>query len=169
MIKLKYLLEISLKTKRGSRIERYKNNVGKYIGGQLYVHRLYANQVIPEAILSNGISQLKKAFPTFKYNCIMWDSKKNVIRFDEAPDFDTAQEVHVGDYVVIILDGKTAPMRGHSDNIWHHKWMWVKDDYKGFDVEKSKQRSKQWLDVFDEPAKGTDLSWNTQLDKYGIK
>ena len=33
-----------------------------------------------------------------------------------------------------------------NPQIWHHKWMWVKDDYSGFDVEKSKMRSELWKD-----------------------
>jgi hypothetical protein len=28
--------------------------------------------------------------------------------------------------------------------IWHHKWEFVSDDYTGFDVEQSKERSLQW-------------------------
>ena len=28
--------------------------------------------------------------------------------------------------------------------IYHHKWLFVKDDYKGFNVDESKQRSIDW-------------------------
>jgi len=33
--------------------------------------------------------------------------------------------------------------------IYHHKWLFVKDDYQGFDVDKSKERSAEWLQVSD--------------------
>jgi hypothetical protein len=50
----------------------------------------------------------------------------------------------VGDYFVVNIEsGKT---RGGSSNmIWHHKWLWVGDDYTGFDVDESFERSKQYV------------------------
>lgn len=169
MIKLKQLLpETAFKTKRGSVIRRYHNNVGKQVGNSLYVHKLYADEVIPKAILQKADKILTAAYPEFDYNCIMWDVKRNIIRFDESSDFDTAQEPHVGEYIVIALSGNQQPRKGYSNSIWHHKWMWVKDDYTGFDVDKSKEWSKLWLSKLDEPAKGTDLTWQSQLRKHNL-
>lgn len=169
MIKLKDLLsETSLRTKHGSVIRRYRNNVGKQVGGSLYVHRMYADQVIPKEVLEKALNTITKSNPEFDYNCLMWDSKRNFVRFDEAPDFDSGREPHVGDFIVVSLNGAFPPKKGHSDSIWHHKWLWVKDDYKGFDVDKSKDWSKLWLAKLDEPAKGTDLTWNSQLRRCGL-
>jgi len=169
MIKLKELLpETAFKTLHGSSITRYQNNVGKRVGNSLYVHKLFADQVIPSIILSAAQDILTKSNPNFNYNTIMWDSKHNIVRFDEAPDFDKAREPHVGNYLVVSLDGKFPPRKGHSNNIWHHKWMWVKDNYKGFDVDKAKDWSKLWLSKLGEPAKGTDLTWQSQLRRYGL-
>ena len=33
--------------------------------------------------------------------------------------------------------------------IYHHKWLFVKDDYDGFDVEESKTRSRAWMALTD--------------------
>lgn len=164
MIKLKSLLTENtvLYTLKGTPIKRYKNLVGKQVGPQIYVHKNYTDKVIPMDILKKGMSLIGN----FNYNCIMWDAKTNIIRFDEAPDFDTAREPHVGKYIVVSPNGEVR--EGASNSIWHHKWLWVMDDYNGFDVEKSKLWSKLWLSKNPEVAKGTDASWNAQLSKYGI-
>jgi poly(A) polymerase len=169
MIKLKHLIkETALRTKHGSVIQRYHNNVGKQVGHSLYVHKLYADQVIPKAVLNRALEIMTRSNPDFNYNSLMWDVKQKIVRFDESPDFDSAQEPHVGEYVSVSLDGKFPPRKGHSNSIWHHKWLWVKDDYTGFDVDKSKEWSKLWLSKLEEPAKGTDLSWRSQLRKYKL-
>lgn len=169
MIKLKNLLkETTLKTKHGSVVRRYHNNVGKQINNSIYVHKLYADQVVPKDVLAKANEIMLRSNPDFNYNSLMWDVKQKIVRFDEAPDFDTAQEPHVGEYISISLDGSFPPRHGHSNSIWHHKWLWVKDDYTGFDVDKSKDWSKLWLAKLEEPAKGTDLTWRSQLRKYKL-
>ena len=162
----KYRFEENLKTARGSTIRRYKGNVGKRVGDQLYVHKKYANEVIPNDVLKKAALVLKQKLPTFRFNSIMWDMKSNIIRFDEAPDFDTAREPHVGKYVWVLPNDTVR--EGHSNSIWHHKWLWVKDDYNGFDVEKSKEWSSIWVSKVPEIAKGTDASFEAQLKKYGL-
>jgi poly(A) polymerase len=156
-----------IKSLGGSTIKRYKNLVGKRVGNQLYVHKKYANEVIPNNILKNAALILKQKNPTFRFNSIVWDMKNNAIRFDEAPDFDTAREPHVGQYVVVMTDGTTR--EGSSNSIWHHKWMWVKDDYEGFDVDKAVNWSKLWLSKVQGIAKGTDVSFGSQLNQVGLK
>jgi len=169
MIKLKHLLETTLKTNRGSIIRRFKDRVGKKVGTSLYVHKLYANEVIPKNILQKAENILTRSNPNFAYNSIMFDPQKGIIRFDEAPDFDTASEPTVGNYITVFLNGSnTPPKKGYSDNVWHHKWLWIKDDYTGFDVNKSKEWSRQWLSKLNEPAKGSKFHWQSQLKNAGL-
>lgn len=169
MITLKTLLsETTMKTKHGSSIRRYHNNVGKQVGGAVYVHKLYADQVVPKAILQKALGAMTRSNPEFDFQTIMFDPKRKIIRFDEAPDFDTASEPHVGDFITVSLNGSFPPRKGHSDSIWHHKWLWVKDDYTGFDVNKSKEWSRLWLAKLGEPAKGTDMAWQSQLRNYKV-
>jgi len=164
MIKLKHLLETTLRTNRGSIIRRFKDNVGKKVGTALYVHKFYADEVIPKNILQRAENILARSNPNFAYNSIMFDPQRGIIRFDEAPDFDTASEPTVGNYITVFLNkSNTSPQKGYSDSIWHHKWLWVKDDYTGFDVNKSKEWSRQWLSKLNEPAKGSKLHWQSQL------
>lgn len=158
-----FLYESAIKTNRGSIIRRYKNNVGKDIGGQIYVHKIYAHEVIPDAILKHGLKYVPK---DFNYNSIMWDKNRNIIRFDSVKNFDTEREPVVGDYVAVLPDGSIK--QGNSKYIWHHKWLWVKDDYKGFDVPESVEWSKKWLSKLNEPASGKLENWNMQLKKIGL-
>ena len=157
-----------LKTLKGSRIARSKYGVGKEIGGSLYLHKQYADEIIPQDILEPAEQILSETYPDFDYNCIRWDYKTNKISFQEAPDFDTAREPVVGDYVTV--DPNTGKVQtGHSDYIWHHKWLWVRNDYTGFDVEDSWKWSKEWLSVLTEPSDGNGIErWNNQLKKFGL-
>ena len=160
------LKETTSKTQKGTPIKRYKNTVGKQVGPQLYVHKRYAARVIPPNILDRGLKVLQRDHPDFKFNTLMLDAESNVIRFDEAPDFDTAREPHVGKVIAVFPDNTTRV--GQSNSIWHHKWLWVMDDYDGFDVDESKKWSELWLSKVPEVAKGTDRTWQAQLQQYGL-
>ena len=135
-----------------------KYGVGKVIGGKIYIHKGYADRIIDKETLEQAAELLPQFF---YYNCIMYDPKKQVIRFDEAPDFDTEREPHPGDFIEVNLQIKTI-RTGHSDFIWHHKWMWVDDNYEGFDVEKSYQWSKEWTQLITHPS-GSKRVWLEQL------
>lgn len=136
-----------------------KYGVGKEIGGKIYFHYKYANKVIAMNDLYDAIMLLPS---DFRYNCIMVDTRKpHVIRFDEAPDFDTAREPHPGDFIEVNINTKEI-RRGHSDMIWHHKWMWVKDDYRGFDVDESYEWSRRWTKYITHPS-GSKRIWDKQI------
>lgn len=155
-------------TRKGNTIRRFKGQVGKAIGGQLYVHKNYAAEVIPTKVIEYAEKLLQRFDPQFQYNCIMLDLNRDEIRFDEAPDFDTAREPHVGKFVKIDLKGAKPPYEEYSDSIWHHKWLWVRDDYSGFDIDDAKEWSRMWLSKLREPAKSTNMTWNMQLRKHGL-
>lgn len=155
-----------IKSLKGTVLKRFKNNVGKLVGTQIYVHRKYANEVIPNDKLKFAAELLKHVKPHFRFNSVMWNRENGEIRFDEAPDFDTAREPHVGKYVAIMPNGTAR--EGQSNNIWHHKWLWVKDDYQGFDVDKAKEWSRMWFTRMPSIAKGTDASFGSQLKDIGL-
>lgn len=176
----------ALKTLQGTKIERYKKTVGKEVSGQVYVHKNYANEVIPNEILDKAKKILSEKNPSFKYNTLMWDKNKGTIRFDEAPNFDTAPEPIPGK--MLSVNPITGEVKeAYSSKIWHHKWQWVKDDYNGFDIKESWNRSREWLNGLanlnlekDNPdysivnngiangkANGYE-AWNKQLKYYGL-
>ena len=158
-----------LKTTKGSRIIRSKYGVGKLIGGCIYLHKDYVDDVIPQDDYDEALDILYDDYPNFSFNTVKYDPAKNCISFIECPDFDTAREPVVGDYVVVYID-KGLTKKGHSNSIYHHKWLWVDDDYDGFDVNKSYEWSQTWLSRLLEPADGTNQArWLKQLEKYGLE
>lgn len=129
----------SLKTQKGSPIRRSRLGVGKEIGGDLYLHRNYES-LIPDQI---ALETNKEALDDFDYNVVKV-RKDGSMTFFRSPDFDTADEPTAGDYIKVSPDG-AASTTSRTNAIWHHKWLFVGDDYTGFDVAASKQRSRDWL------------------------
>jgi hypothetical protein len=83
------------------------------------------------------------------------------IRFDEAPDFNTAREPIPGTTITVKADGTVLEPK-NINQIWHHKWTWVDDNYKGFDVKENYDWSKKWLDK-GVVATGKKSSWEQRL------
>ena len=160
-----------LKTLKGSRIGRsIKYGVGKEIGGDIYFHRNYMLDILPEEVYYHATEYMKINYPDFynTFNCIRYSPKTNLVSFQEVPDFDSAREPVVGDYITVDTN-KLTSKKGHSNYIFHHKWLWVKNDYDGFDVKKSWEWSKQWLSVLTEPSDGNGIErWNNQLNRFGL-
>jgi hypothetical protein len=158
-----------IRTKKGTPIGRYKGNVGKMVGPQLYIHKNYAEEVIPADLWNNAKAVLAKEHPDHTYNAVMYDKKKQIVRFDEAPDFDTAREPMVGMYVAVLPDGTTKKPNKPSEMIWHHKWLWVRDeDYDGFNTGESKEWSRTWASKLDGIAKGNQAGFSQQLRDVGL-
>lgn len=153
-----------LLTLKGSVIRRYKDDVGKDIGGGIYVHRKYAGAVVPADLLKKAVECLPKGF---KYNAVVYNTIEYTIRFDEALNFDSAREPWPGNFIKIFPGGGMS--KGFSPSIWHHKWMWVRDDYKGFDVQRSYDWSEKWLSKLKNPASGSMNVWIKQLAEVGLK
>ena len=106
----------------------------------------------------------------FTYNCISFDFKTpDKVRFDEAPDFDSAREPIPGKMITVDITNNTCTV-SKSNQIWHHKWTWVKNDYKGFDVEKSYNWSKLWTSkISDVSGIGSMKVWNRKLQEVGLE
>jgi len=117
--------------------------VGKEIGGAVYVHWQY------ESLLPEAIQKAKAALrSTFKYTIVKYAMYDDTVSFIQSEDFNRSPEPIVGDLYTIKIDGSVSFRRKAADPwIYHHKWLFVADDYKGFDVEASKARSRQWLDL----------------------
>ena len=126
-----------LKTLKGSKICYSKYGVGKEIGGKIYIHKDYALEVIPTDVLNNAQDMLHKYEPCFEFNCVCYNKKQpNIVRFDEAPDFNTEREPHPGVMFTVdtSINGEGCYKYRYSDLIWYHKWLWVDENYKGFNV-----------------------------------
>jgi len=135
------------------------------MGSKIYVHKKYARRVIPWELFALA-TQIAETYP-FEFNCVCYDLAGKIVRLDEAPDFDTAREPAVGNYLRISpADGFKL---GKSPNIWHHKWLWVDDDYEGFDVDASYEWSRTWLAKLKRSARGVEHQWLAQLAEVGLE
>jgi hypothetical protein len=151
----------SFKNYAGTKLARYKNKVGKMVSGKLYVHKQYAKEALPKKQLAAAERKLKNAEPDFNYNVVVHEQKTGKFWFHNSENFDTHPEPNSGEYVVV--DGKETK-RAKTSTIWHHKWQWVKDDYKGFDVDESFERSKDWAsNEYAANKIGTPANWDKWL------
>jgi predicted RNase H-like HicB family nuclease len=110
------------------RSSRY--GVGKEIGGAVYVHRRY------EHVLGAAIEEARKHLPPdFSYTVVKLTLANRSVSFVEVADFDTAPEPAIGTIIAVKTDGSCRRMAAPSDPfIYHHKWLFVDDDYDGFDI-----------------------------------
>jgi hypothetical protein len=121
------------------RSSRY--GVGKEIGGAVYVHRRYQHLLGPA--VAEAAARLP---PGFDYTVVKLHRRTGVVSFIHSPDFDTADEPTVGDLYTVRPDGTVTLRRQPPDPyLYHHKWLFVADDYPGFEVAASKARSEEWL------------------------
>lgn len=159
----------SLKTEKGSVIKRSKYGVGKDIGDSIYIHINYANDIIPEHIYEKFRKYLKD---DFLFNILKIKKDLSSISFINSRDFDTSDEPSLYESIKVDNDGKIKYTKYDEFNppIYHHKWLFVKDDYKGFDVEESKERSKIWLSKkdIDFTRIGYKKYWDNFIKKINI-
>lgn len=134
-----------MQTLKGSKIARYRNKVGKRVGNKIYVHWSYAGEIIPNDVLLHAYRVMQDCgYMTSCFNCLRYDLKTEEVTFQECPWFDEQREPMVGNYVTVAPNSHYIKT-GFTQAIFHHKWLWVMDDYEGFDVADSKQWSKYWL------------------------
>ena len=114
--------------------------VGKEIGGAVYVHRDYEDR------LGDAVTEAKQHLPeSVSYQVVKLNLRTRSVSFIQCVDFDTAAEPTVGDIVTIDAAGNSRHRSQPRDpEIYHHKWLFVADDYAGFNVQQSKQRSLAW-------------------------
>ena len=107
----------------------------------MYLHRRY------EGKLGKVVVVAKAGLPDdFDYQIVKYNIRTDVVSFVQCSDFDVAPEPTVGDIVIIDSKGKVRRRPQPRDpEIYHHKWLFVSDDYDGFDVEASRRRSLLWM------------------------
>jgi len=120
-----------------------RSGVGKEIGGAIYVQRQYQHLLGPAVVAAAA-----RLPPGFDYTVVKVHRRTGVVSFIHSLDFDTAPERTVGDICTVRPDGTLQRRRSPADPyLYHHKWLFVADDYPGFDVEESKARSQAWLSL----------------------
>lgn len=148
-------------------ISRSRYGVGKLIGGALYLHRSYMPHLAGTALWA-AYDRAYRLIEGFDYNVVKITTQGDVTFF-ASPDFDTAHEPTAGEYRLVKADGTVK--KGRTASLWHHKWLWVRDDYKGFDVAASKRRSAEWTARMTGVPRnniGNPHVWAGLLTEYGL-
>ena len=135
--------------------------VGKEIGGAVYVHRDYENK------LGDAVEKAKRHLPeSVSYTVVKLNLRTNAVSFIQCVGFDTAPEPTVGEMVTIDAEGNSRRRSQPRDpEVYHHKWLFVADDYPGFDVQESVQRSLCWsaLEDVDRKRIGRKSYWDEHV------
>lgn len=144
---------------------------GKKIGSTLYIHKS-AVHVVSDSMKKIIEKGLKWIPSDFAYEIIKVNVSGQEVSFIASNDWNTSSEPIVGNsYKVNLLKGVLSFSKGRERNpqIYHHKWMFVLDDYDGFDVETSKKRSEEWENsglVFERKKIGNFDYWNEHVLRF---
>ena len=135
--------------------------VGKEIGYAVYVHREY------EERLGATVEWAKRHLPeSYEYTVVKLNQRNDSVSFILCPDFDLEHEPAIAGIIVVSADGVTQRRTTPADPyIYHHKWLFVDDDYRGFNVEESKARSLHWISLgdVDRSRIGRASYWNEHV------
>ena len=156
--------------KRGGKSGGLEFPVGKVIGNQVYFHKEYL-KVQPKEVQDLYNKSVKKLPTDHKFNTLMYEPSKGDkparIRFDESADFDTAREPTPGR--TISINSKGDIKETNVSQIFHHKWQWVDDNYKGFNVNKEYEWSKEWTSKVDNFSTiGKKENWDKILKEKNL-
>ena len=124
-----------------TRSRRY--GVGKEIGYAVYLHREYEDR------LGVTVEWAKRHLPEhYDYTVVKLNQRNDSVSFIRCPHFDSEHEPAIDAIIVVSANGTAQRRNTPADQyIYHHKWLFVDDDYRGFDVEESKVRSKHWTSL----------------------
>ena len=147
----------------------------KKIGGAIYIHRSNIDALTQEQLelVWERLEQLAKTnYPCNSYEVIK--IKGDTVSFIECEGWDELREPIVGNAYNVKPDGsvKLTKKRENNPQIYHHKWMFVAEDYDGFDVEKEKEWSKKWQSVVPKglsSSLGSIDNWKKFLKDYGLE
>lgn len=124
----------------------------KFVGSCIYVHKSCIDELlvrVKEPQLSEIMQAIKEIkMKDFKYEVIKYDKSKHRISFIDSPDWIISKEPEIGDAWLLDMKykwtWKFVPARKKNPQIYHSKELFVSDDYQGFDIERAKERTKQW-------------------------
>ena len=158
-----------LKTLKGSGIGYSKFGIGKAVGSKIYVVNGAQKGIIPDDVWDKATKILNKKWLSLNwFNTLCYDFKNpHIVRFDFCEGFCTEREPVVGQMVFVNTETGEVWNKWNSQ-IYHHKWLWVPEDYEGFDVQASYEWSRHWLSILPEVASGYPHKWEEQLKKYNI-
>lgn len=136
-------------TPSGSRIQRNKKyGVGKSVGNDIYFHKHYLECFD----FANEITDKLSLIPSnFFFNIIRYNLKIRDISFIFSPNFLDSYFPIVSNSIKVKADNLIPEIKikirtfKNNPPIYHHRWLFVKDDFGGFNVETDFKWSKLWV------------------------
>lgn len=144
----------------------------KKVGTAMYVHKSNLNELLEKLSETERI-RVKSIFNKFKkpFEIVKYDKGK--LSLIESDNWNTANEPNVGNsYCFSEASEAEYKTIKSSGKIYHNKWMFVANDYKGFDIEKAKERTILWNSIPDikehKSRIGNKSYWESLLRKNNI-
>lgn len=128
----------------GTTFARYNDKVGLNVDSWVTVQKNYASEIIPFKEFMEAQEALNKSYPLFQYECVSCSKSLKKIRFENCPHFDDSDYPEIINYVAYDFKDKDIEfVETNTTQMLLHKWLLVKDDYTGFNVQESYERSKE--------------------------
>ena len=150
----------------------------KKVGSCIYVHKSNIQELlnkIPDDWYKTEIIywyKFREKNGSSPYEVIKYNTQQHQLSFIDSPDWLTANEPTVGNSTCWNFDKGVQTFRRGGDTIYHSKELFVSDDYKGFDLEKAKERTKLWQSLVTKEEKkliGNKNYWKHFCEKHGIE
>lgn len=120
----------------------------KKVGSAIYAHKSnlkeFLNCIKDDDEQKRVKSIINKAKNEHLFEILKYD--KGNLSLIECETWNTMNEPIVGDSHLYKLDGTTKIIKG-GKTVYHSKEYFVANDYQGFDIEKAKQRTKEWHNI----------------------
>ena len=160
----------------------------------MYVHK--SNWIEIQEEITRKDKKKRRAFHNFLLQAEIEAIPYDVIKYDNgdislitSPDWDIANEPIVGtvrrwkqdewlnrETEELLLDekgmlNKPSYIRDNFKQIYHNKWQFVGEDYKGFNIEEAKERTKEWNAIpnLDKKRIGYKKYWMELLKENGFE
>ncbi len=132
--------------------------IGKMLGRNIWVH-VSAIHTLPSDV---NVKQLIDKYDSIiNPSIVRYDHLSKCVALIECNDFDLIDEPTVGNSLLIKSGGETTlTKQGKNPLIYHHKWLMVSVDYKGFDIASSMKRSLLWKSLL-----GTNAALSSRIGR----
>lgn len=144
----------------------------KKVVNAYYVHKSNVLELVKKVVPKELEGNFYKLLNDFKepYDIIKYDSGN--ITFISSPDFLIADEPIVGYCYRFKADCWNLPPKVRKDfkHVYHAKWMFVADDFDGFDVNRAKERTKliNSISGIDKKRIGNLDYWKEFVKQYNL-
>lgn len=151
---------------KGSKKVSRGTTAGQLIGGSRYIHRDYVHKLgAQKKMVQEAIKTAQEKYPDFEWTVAKIENDSVI--FMHSPDFNESHDPIVGQsYKVRGAFARAIPQMDDEQKVLHHKWMFVEDDYPGFDVGEEKERSQTWMSMpdLDYSRIGDAVYWKSHVE-----